>query len=324
MADIETIKGTSAKVAVRLCNFLSGRSDLLKAHELWLDAYIKPAITSFQAPYVNIIGYASRLGNAKKNRELSQRRCENVKARIAGYSSRVMFPLELGKGEAESGPDERDNNGYWRAVDVFVYGAKVAEPPPVKATDNLENRLLIVQQIVDAHKIKRRAEWGKLTPDYKSMDKDWDYDSIVIHHLGNSINVDPKAVETLHMSTNGHSDVDYHYFVHPNGTIYEGRKLIYKGAHVRNANTRKIGILMMGDFDEQWYDFDDDLSAKHLQTLGSLITTLKKQFGNMKYLGGHIEFAAAQGQERTCPGNLLMGRMNGLRSDFGLNAPTKP
>jgi hypothetical protein len=264
------------------------------------------------------------LGNAKFNLDLSQRRCENVKRRIASYSNRVIFPLELGKGEAESGPEERDNDGYWRAVEVYIYGAKFPDPPRQPSLPNPDTRLHVMQQIVDTHSMKRRSEWARLTPDYKNMEKDWDYDSIVIHHSGNRGYTNPTDIEDLHMKKNGHSDVDYHYLIHPNGMIYEGRRLIYKGAHVKNANTHKIGVLMMGDFDEQWYDDDDALTKKHLETLKNLITTLKRNFGTIKYLGGHIEFAAAQGQERTCPGNLLLEKMEDLRSEFHLNAPAKP
>ena len=53
------------------------------------------------------------------------------------------------------------------------------------------------------------------------------------------------------------------------------------------------------------------------------ITTLKQNFPSIKYLGGHIEFAAAQGDERTCPGNILIAELDGLRKETNLNAPIK-
>jgi hypothetical protein len=43
----------------------------------------------------------------------------------------------------------------------------------------------------------------------------------------------------------------------------------------------------------------------------------------VQHLGGHIEFAAAQGSERTCPGNLLIAELDGLRKWSNLNAPIK-
>jgi hypothetical protein len=322
-ADIEPITNSPAKVAVRLCNFVTARAELLQSHERWLDAAIAPVVKSFQNPYVNIIGYASRLGDAKANADLSRRRCESVKRRIATYSTKVIFPLEMGKGEAESGSVERDNDGYWRAVDVYVYGVRAPDPPLPPPLPNPETRLDVMEQIAKAHNMVRRAEWGKRTPDYKRMDKDWDYDSIVIHHSGNRGEKNPVDIEDMHMN-DGHPDVDYHYLLHPGGTIYEGRKIIYKGEHVKNGNTRKIGLLMLGDFDEQVWDDDDDLTQKHLTTLRSLIKTLKRSFPTIKYLGGHKEFAAVLGDHRTCPGNLLLDKMGDLRSHFSLNAPEKP
>ena len=323
-ADVEPITGTPAKVAFRLCNFATRKAELLKSHELWLDATIAPVVRSFQTPYVNIIGYASRLGDVKFNLDLSRRRSENVKRRIAGYSSKTVFPLALGKGEAECGAEGRDNDGYWRAVDVYVYGAKAPDPPAPRPLPNPDTRLVVMQQIADAHNMKRRGEWGRRTPNYQDMDKDWDYDSLVIHHSGNWGYKDPTEIEDLHMGKNRHPDVDYHYLIHPSGLIYEGRKVIYKGAHVKNANTHKLGLLMMGDFDEQVLDVDDELTTKHLETLKGLIKTLKRQFATIKYLGGHIEFAATLGQDRNCPGNLLMKEMDGLRKEFSLSAPAKP
>ena len=46
----------------------------------------------------------------------------------------------------------------------------------------------------------------------------------------------------------GFDDVGYHYRVHPDGRIFEGRYLAHKGSHVKHANTGKVGILAMGDF----------------------------------------------------------------------------
>jgi hypothetical protein len=41
------------------------------------------------------------------------------------------------------------------------------------------------------------------------------------------------------------------------------------------------------------------------------------------YLGGHMEFAATTGRDRSCPGNLLMAQMNDLRKALSLVAPKR-
>ncbi|MEN9864526.1 MAG: hypothetical protein RL748_116, partial [Pseudomonadota bacterium] len=178
--------------------------------------------------------------------------------------------------------------------------------------------------IIRAHSMTKRSDWGAQTPQISKLEADWDYNAIVIHHSGNHGSKDPKEIERKHMNDNGWDEVGYHYLVHPAGMIYEGRSILYKGSHVHLANTGKIGVLMLGDYDQQWWDFDDDvLDKSHLQKLKSLITTLKLNFPTIKYLGGHIEFAAAHGDERTCPGNILIAELDGLRKECNLNAPTQ-
>lgn len=177
--------------------------------------------------------------------------------------------------------------------------------------------------IIETHQIIVRSVWGKLSPDISKLEGDGNYHSIVIHHSGNQGHKDPTAIEDIHMNKHRWPDVGYHYMIHPNGAIYEGRSILYKGSHVFRANSQRIGVLMLGDYDEQWWDFDDGLSKKHLGTLKLFIRTLKRYFGNIKYLGGHLEFAEAQGDERTCPGNLLMKVMDSLRVEFSLDAPSK-
>jgi hypothetical protein len=67
-------------------------------------------------------------------------------------------------------------------------------------------------------------------------------------------------IERKHMSEKNWDDVGYHFMIQPNGKIYEGRYLTFKGSHLKAANAGKIDILVMGDFQYQWWDFDDDPS----------------------------------------------------------------
>lgn len=123
--DVQPITGTNAKVAARLCNFKTGFADLLVSHKTWLDANVLPAVQSIQGPWIDLIGYASRIGNTQANKALSQRRCDTVRSYVATYGSNLNFPTDVGLGP--TGPDANDNDGYYRAVEVYVYGFK---PPP--------------------------------------------------------------------------------------------------------------------------------------------------------------------------------------------------
>jgi hypothetical protein len=136
--DVQPITGSDARAAARLCNIPTGKTQILGSHIAWLDGAVRPIVTSLPNPYVHLRGYASHLGfashpggrtNAELNLKLSLGRCEAVKARIKSYNSGTEFPEEIPIGDAESTGTIRDDDGYWRAVDVHVYNKKPPEPP---------------------------------------------------------------------------------------------------------------------------------------------------------------------------------------------------
>jgi len=173
-------------------------------------------------------------------------------------------------------------------------------------------RIKTQDMIINEHQIIRHHTWGLCVPKYQNLVLDWDYTTIAIHHSGDRGRKDPVAIEKLHIQKHHWDDVGYHYLIHPDGTIYEGREIVYKGCHIKQQNTGKIGILMLGDYDKQIWDFDDELTGEHLAKLKGLITTLTTVFP-IKTLGGHREFIS---QDKGCPGNLLINVMANLRKEF--------
>lgn len=173
--------------------------------------------------------------------------------------------------------------------------------------------------IINTHQILRRYVWGQIAPKYDNFIKDWNYNAIAIHHSGNKGMKDPLEIEKYHMNNNNFDDIGYHYMIHQNGKIYEGREIFYRGSHIAGMNSGKIGILMLGDFDTQWWDSDDSLTKNHINKLKKLITTLKQQFPTITFLGGHKEYSRKASDR--CPGSLLMKEMDKLRKESGLNAP---
>lgn len=128
--DIQPITGTNAKIAARLCNFVTGEAFLLPAHVNFLDQEVAPVIRGMQGPWVDIYSYASRRGDAAFNQTLSERRINAVKQRISQYANRVNFQIQKAFGEGESGPNETDNSGYFRAVEIYVFANKPPAPKP--------------------------------------------------------------------------------------------------------------------------------------------------------------------------------------------------
>ncbi len=128
--NIQRITGTTARTAARLCNFKTAEAELLEAHIEYLDREVASVIRTMQGPWVDLFGYASRTGDAAFNLALSHQRLNNVRQRISQYANQINFQIQTGLGETLSGPNEQDNSGYWRSVDVYVYAH---QPPPPKS-----------------------------------------------------------------------------------------------------------------------------------------------------------------------------------------------
>jgi hypothetical protein len=130
--DVQRISGTNAKAAARLCNFKTGKSFLLTGHQDYLDDEVRAVIRTMQKPFVDLFGYASRAGDGAFNMALSGQRMNAVKARISEYANQVEFRTLTPYGETQSGPNERNDDGYYRAVEVYVYAEKPPTPKPPK------------------------------------------------------------------------------------------------------------------------------------------------------------------------------------------------
>ncbi len=124
--DVEKLDPGEAKAAARLCNFVTGAARLLPAHQRWIDQVLGPIVKAAAAPYVHVVGFASRRGDAAFNQRLSEQRCAAVRAAVSRHSTKVVFPVDLGKGESESGSVESSNDGFYRAVEVRVFDTKPA------------------------------------------------------------------------------------------------------------------------------------------------------------------------------------------------------
>jgi hypothetical protein len=186
---------------------------------------------------------------------------------------------------------------------------------------DLKQKTKLIDDFVKNQGIIARAAWGALPskiPDVPDS-YDWDYGVVVIHHSGRSGESDPNAVQVKHMNKNGWDDVGYHFMVNAGGTVYEGRRLIYKGSHTENANTGKVGILVMGNFDKAgWLGFlGSTPSASQLAGVTRLVIALKGLFPTLTTLGGHKDYK----KSTECPGTELYSRLDDLRKATGLRAP---
>lgn len=183
-------------------------------------------------------------------------------------------------------------------------------------------RRVIEARIVQKLGIIRRAAWGARPP-ARALEYDWNYDSIVVHYSGHEYYPDMRSIQNFDLDHRHWDDMAYHYGITKNGTIYEGRELIYKGSHVNLQNTGKIGIVCIGDFDTSWRNLleghsysADSVAPTMLNALAQLSTALMTVFP-IRVFGGHREF----GDTDVCPGSALLPAVQAMRNQLHLAAP---
>ena len=138
IAGYRAADGTPTEVAARLIDFPTKNTVMTFNHkQCLLDEFVK-IIYDRPNCWIDLRGYASKLGQASTNKELSIRRCKNVKdfliaeLRNRGRNIHDNFKIQEGVGEEHSTGGERDNDQWWRAVEIYVYGSKpkILETPP--------------------------------------------------------------------------------------------------------------------------------------------------------------------------------------------------
>ena len=122
-----------------------------------------------------------------------------------------------------------------------------------------------------------------------------------------------KAIRSGHLSHQW-ADIGYHYAIDPAGRVWQGRSLVYQGAHVKNQNPGNIGIVVFGNHEQV------TPTASALESLNKLIAHEMLRFGvSMNRVRTHRELAPT-----ACPGKHLQARMNEMRRPGGQLAMAVP
>lgn len=168
--------------------------------------------------------------------------------------------------------------------------------------------------------IRPRSNWSAVPAKTWDMDRDADKGGIVLHHSAGWNHSHPQAVldiQTLHMRTNGWSDIGYHFVIGAGGQIYEGRDLNYQGAHAKGFNQGTIGVCMLGCFDSRECHAPDypevhQVNQTMLVSVARLVGALAEHYGidlNSETLRGHQGCPHAH---TSCPGDGIMTRLTNL------------
>ena len=93
----------------------------------------------------------------------------------------------------------------------------------------------------------------------------------------------------------GFSDIGYHYVIHPDGTVEEGRDVNIAGAHCSGHNSKSIGICYIGGMTADNKKAKDTRTDAQKVNLKALLMAMRKLYPSAK-IHGHRDFAA-----KACP-----------------------
>ncbi len=103
------------------------------------------------------------------------------------------------------------------------------------------------------------------------------------------------------------ADIGYHYIIDPAGRVWEGRPTNLQGAHVRDTNQHNLGIMLLGNFDQQ---------RPSAEALGVLDRFVAEQMRKYRVSLGRVYTHQELGQSR-CPGVNLQSYMVQTRGRSG-------
>lgn len=157
-----------------------------------------------------------------------------------------------------------------------------------------------------------RAEWATQPCDPSRLIAASAYERITVHHAGNLPTYDTDSAATALLIRGVHDahrkrdygDVGYHFIVDYGGDVWEGRGLAYEGAHVIGENDRNLGIMLLGNFDQQ------TPSARQLDAVRLLVTVLRNHYAIApRRVYGHRDLG-----QSACPGRFLYPHVAALRT----------
>jgi len=94
----------------------------------------------------------------------------------------------------------------------------------------------------------------------------------------------------------GFNDIGYHYLIHIDGTIEEGRPLSKQGAHCSGQNRGSIGICYVGGMSKDMKKAKDTRTQAQKDSLINLMHELIYKYNKDMTIHGHNEYA-----NKACP-----------------------
>lgn len=136
----------------------------------------------------------------------------------------------------------------------------------------------------------KKAEKGELKKSSRTINE------IIIHCTATPEGKD-YTVDTIRQwhRQRGFSDVGYHYIIHSNGQIDDGRDVNVAGAHCSGHNSHSIGIAYIGGMTADNKSAKDTRTDEQRTAIKRLLRALRSIYPKAK-IHGHRDFAA-----KACP-----------------------
>ncbi len=157
-----------------------------------------------------------------------------------------------------------------------------------------------------------RAAWAPEPPLLRRLNRADPYYRVTVHHQGSAIyhhRSELDAAIAIQNVQQGHmnrrfGDIGYHLVIDTMGRAWEARSLRFTGAHVARHNSGNIGIMLLGNFEEQ------RPTRQQLECLNIVVQGVVQAFA-MKpdQVYGHIDLG-----QTLCPGVHLYRYVEHLRN----------
>jgi hypothetical protein len=153
--------------------------------------------------------------------------------------------------------------------------------------------------------LKRRFQWTGEPPRMDRLRAATGYTRLTVHHTGTVTNhhqdLGMVAADIANVMT-GHRN--RRFVIDRAGRVWEGRSLCYIGAHVSSENDDNIGVMLLGNFENQ------RPSDLQIQTLNRFALALRTRFTIPRYrVYGHCDLG-----HTLCPGRYLYGYVGNMRT----------
>jgi hypothetical protein len=114
-----------------------------------------------------------------------------------------------------------------------------------------------------------------------------------------------RSIQSAHQNNQNWADIGYHFIIDRQGTVWQGRELRYQGAHVGGANEGNVGVMLMGNFQEQ------QPASAQVASLQRTVQAIQRTFRiPATQVRTHREWPTAATE---CPGSMLQAQVGQLR-----------